>query len=175
MADADFGLLSLEKLQFKQWSGFYYQEIIVILFPVEQSLLKRLYIVHPLLSQRGFFKLKIKPAKRPCTYYSNSSATFHRLLEGNLVFKLNSGPSNNEVGSCQRQRIPPLNYARNPENLNSITREPVYKISNSLSLCLLNAQSVKNKSGNIFDCVIECKADLVAITETWLKRNSDVS
>ena len=128
-------------------------------------------IVHPLLSQRGFFRVKIKRAKRPCTYYSNSSATFHRLLEGDLVFKLNPGPSNNEIESCQRQRIPPLNYYRNPVNLISITREPLYKISNSLSLCLLNAQSVKNKSANIFDYVIECKADLVAITETWLKRS----
>ena len=26
----------------------------------------------------------------------------------------------------------------------------------------------------MFDYVIECKADLVAITETWLKRNHDV-
>ena len=84
-------------------------------------------IVHPLLSQRVFFRIKIKRAKRPCTYYSNSSATFHCLFEGDLVFKLNPGPSNNEIGSCQRQRIPPLNYYRNPVNLISITRRLILK------------------------------------------------
>ena len=91
------------------------------------------------------------------------------------MFKLNPGPSNNEIESCQIRRIPPLNYSRNPVNLISITHEPLYKISNSLSLRLLNAQSVKSKSANIFDYVVEWKADLVAITETWLKCNSDVS
>ena len=91
------------------------------------------------------------------------------------MFKLNPEPSNNEIGSCQRRCIPSLNYSRNLVNLISITHESLYKISKSLSLCLLNAQSVKNKSTNRFDYVIECKADLVAITEKWLKRNSDVS
>lgn len=29
---------------------------------------------------------KFKRGKRPCAYYSNSSAPFHRVLEGELVF-----------------------------------------------------------------------------------------
>ena len=37
-----------------------------------------------------------------------------------------------------------------------------------LSLCLLNARSVKNKTADLFDYICDCKADLVAITETWL-------
>ena len=37
-----------------------------------------------------------------------------------------------------------------------------------LSLCLLNSRSVRNKTAVIFDYVCDCKADLVAITETWL-------
>ena len=139
MADADFGLLSLEKLQFKQWSGLYFQEIIVILFPVEQSLLKRLYYRSSFTVSTWLFQAQNQACKTPLYILLELFCHIHRLLEGDLVFKLNSGPSNNEVGSCQRRRIPPLNYARNPENLISITREPVYKISNSLSLCLLNA------------------------------------
>ena len=39
---------------------------------------------------------KFKRGKRPCAYYSNSSATFHCKLEGDLVFKLNPGPTNND-------------------------------------------------------------------------------
>lgn len=37
-----------------------------------------------------------------------------------------------------------------------------------LSLCLLNSRLVRNKTAVIFDYVCDCKADLVAITETWL-------
>ena len=39
---------------------------------------------------------KFKRGKRPCAYYSNSSATFHCMLDGDLVFKLNPGPTNND-------------------------------------------------------------------------------
>ena len=41
--------------------------------------------------------VKIKRCKCPCTYYSNSTATFHCLLEGDLVFKLNPGPSEQPI------------------------------------------------------------------------------
>ena len=37
-----------------------------------------------------------------------------------------------------------------------------------LSLCLLNARSVRNKSVVLMDYLCDCKADLYAITETWL-------
>ena len=39
---------------------------------------------------------KFKCGKCLCAYYSNSSATFHCMLEGVLVFKLNPGPTNND-------------------------------------------------------------------------------
>jgi len=40
---------------------------------------------------------KIRRHKRPCAYYSNPTATFHALLVGDLVFKLNPGPTVNCV------------------------------------------------------------------------------
>lgn len=40
---------------------------------------------------------KIRGHKRPCAYYSNPTATFHALLVGDLVFKLNPGPTVNCV------------------------------------------------------------------------------
>ena len=39
---------------------------------------------------------KFKRGKHPCAYYSKSSATFHCMLEGDLVFKLNPGPTSND-------------------------------------------------------------------------------
>ena len=63
---------------------------------------------------------KITRTKRPCAYYSNSSATFHYTLEGDLVFKLNPGPVNN--GHCTQRRHASidrraLQSRRNPSNL----------------------------------------------------------
>ena len=40
-----------------------------------------------------------------------------------------------------------------------------------LTMCTLNARSISNKSALFVDYVNECKADLVAITETWLSDN----
>ena len=37
-----------------------------------------------------------------------------------------------------------------------------------MSLCTFNARSVKNKSAVILDYICDCKADLFAVTETWL-------
>ena len=37
---------------------------------------------------------KIKRCRCPCRYYANTSASFHCILEGDLVFKLNPGPTN---------------------------------------------------------------------------------
>ena len=51
----------------------------------------------------------------------------------------------------------------------TIKRVPFIKSSNTpLSLCLLNSRFVRNKSAGFFDYICECKADLVAVTETWL-------
>lgn len=40
-----------------------------------------------------------------------------------------------------------------------------------MQLCTLNACSIKNKSAEFFYFVCESKADLIAITETWLTDN----
>ena len=46
-----------------------------------------------------FIKNRSRRSKSPCAYYANSTATFHPLLEGDLVFKLNSGPSQQSINS----------------------------------------------------------------------------
>ena len=40
-------------------------------------------------------KVKLRRHKFPCSYYSNSMATFHLPLVGDLVYKLNPGPVDN--------------------------------------------------------------------------------
>ena len=40
-----------------------------------------------------------------------------------------------------------------------------------LTVCTLNARSIANKSALFVDYINECKADLCAITETWLSDN----
>ena len=81
-------------------------------------------------------------SKRPCLYYSNAYATFCPLI-GDILFKLNPGPDANQVNHC----------------------------SSNLTFCLLNAHSLRNKSASFCDYVQDCKADIFAITETWLTQN----
>ena len=106
-------------------------------------------------------RTRIRRHKCPCAYYSNSTASFHVPLVGDLVFKLNPGPEHQHKGSLSTE-------ARNLSNgaINGNCRLP-------LSLCLFNSRSIKNKSADIFDYVCDCKADLFAITETWLNANDD--
>lgn len=40
-----------------------------------------------------------------------------------------------------------------------------------LTMCTLNVRSIANKSAMFVDYINECKADLFAITETWLSDN----
>ena len=56
----------------------------------------------------------------------------------------------------------------NPQNADNQKRKKTNHASSNLSLCLLNARSVRNKSASICDYVIDCKADVFAVTETWL-------
>ena len=81
-------------------------------------------------------------SKRPCLYYSNAYATFHPFI-GDILFKLNPGPDTNQVNHCY----------------------------SNLTFCLLNARSLRNISASFCDYVQDCKADIFAITETWLTQN----
>ena len=81
-------------------------------------------------------------SKRPCLYYSNAYATFH-LFIGDILCKLNPGPDTNQVNHCY----------------------------SNLTFRLLNARSPRNISASFCDYVQDCKADIFAITETWLTQN----
>ena len=108
-------------------------------------------------------KIINKRHKRPCSYYPNSMAVFNLPLKGDLVFKLNPGPvinSTPRVASILRS--------------NSIRRNTsVLSPCNSLTMCLSNIRSLRNKTAVFADYVCETKVDLFAITETWLCPSDD--
>ena len=104
--------------------------------------MKHQRIVFPVLVNRR--------SKRCCLYYANASATFRPLI-GDILFKLNPGPSTNQA-----------------ENNAPSHRSP------NVAFCLLNARSLKNKTASFVDYVQDCKANIFAITETWLTQNDAV-
>ena len=131
---------------------------------------------------KGAFVFSIKKISRRskslCAYYANSTATFHPLLEGDLVFKLNPGPSQQGVNTTHLGQASKAKCrsARNTSSRIEIKPAPLNKTpgnSRLLSLCLLNAQSVRNKTADFVDYICENKYDLVAITETWLQKRDD--
>ena len=94
--------------------------------------------------------LKVKRHKRPCTYYSNSVATLHLVLNvGDVVFKLNPGPDNC-IASIFSQRNE--RYFRHRQQLtrnnliNVCCNDKSNAIPNKkqLVLCNFNARSVRN-------------------------------
>ena len=123
-------------------------------------------------------RVKNRRHKRPCTYYSNSTATFHLLLQGDLVFKLNPGPEEYQISSIVSSRLNTHQHMstdrnRNLDNLCNIRCLPYNWTSttNIFSLCLLNTRSIRNKIAELTDFVCDHKPDLLAVTETWLGVN----
>ena len=122
-----------------------------------------------------FRRPRIRRYRCPSAYYSNTSASFHPFLIGDLVFKLNPGhkgiPVIVSTRSSHNHETQLSSSSRNISNLISVRRysalAPIVA-DKHLSLCLLNARSVKNKTADLCDYICDCKADLVAITETWL-------
>ena len=125
------------------------------------------------------FKRKLRSRRHRCLclYYANSDATFHLELFGDLVFKLNPGPAGRSIPTIVSTREKPRhnngNGRRNPQNLRSVLPNRLYlplvtHFQSSLSLCLLNTRSIRNKTAMLVDYLCDLKADLYAITETWL-------
>ena len=80
--------------------------------------------------------IKIKRSKCPCAYYSNSTATFQCLLQGDLVFKLNAGPMDDQSTihahcSVTRRRVPLSSRTRNHSNLTTVKRAPTTRHFNT--------------------------------------------
>ena len=129
--------------------------------------------------------LSIKRRKRPCIYYSGSSATFHPLLIGDLVFKLNPGPTriiripaivSSRNDDVNKNTVASTCVRRNIKNLIKITychNNPT--LLRPLNFCLWNCQSVRNKTAVFQEYLCSNKIDVCALTETWLSSDDEAN
>ena len=117
---------------------------------------------------------------RPCVYYNNTTATFRTLLIGDLVFKLNPGPTRSKISpiASMRHSYRPLRpttsrdaeqpsrlSSRNTNNLITVNCSNYLNVHyQSLKFCVLNARSVRNKTADILDYICECKLDVFGIS-----------
>lgn len=95
-----------------------------------------------------------------------------------MVFKLNPGHNNNTIDSIvtTHRKLQKMmsTSTRNTTNLVNICCEPYIRNAiHPLSLCMMNTQSIRNKTADFVDYVCENEFDLVAVTETWLKAIDD--
>ena len=145
-----------------------------------------------------FYRLpRIKRHKRPCAYYSNTNASFHVPLVGDLVIKLNrswpceifrqwllfncfqSGTTTalpntgNPIATIVSQRAyQELRAHRDTSNLIEIRPSRMgIRLHKQILLCNLNARSVRSKTAQILDFIVDRKVKLVAITEHWPRAN----
>ena len=105
---------------------------------------------------------KVKWCHRPCVYYANTTSSLHCELVGNLVFKLNPGPTNISGGSVRSSEIParttnklsmdngycsrrPNDHKRQCSNLINIPLIASHQLTNNsgIKLCLVNAKQKK--------------------------------
>ena len=128
----------------------------------------------------------MKWCHRPCVYYANTTVSFHRELAGDLLFKLNPGSTNISGGSVRFPDIPvhttnrlsvnngycfrcPNDHKRQCSSLINIPLIKSHQLTHAqrLKLCMVNAQSLRNKTADFSDYVTESKFDLVTLTKTW--------
>ena len=108
--------------------------------------------------------------KRSCIYYSNTIASFHVPLIGDLVFKLTPGTvDNNSRTNICRQRIcitrttlsshnTTGNSNATPRNTNNLINlrpslKTGFNLPKQMVLCFNKARSVRNKIAVIFDYI----------------------
>ena len=99
-------------------------------------------------------------------------ATFHIVLDvGDLVFKLNPGPTGNaHIISIVSSRMESRAHPCMKPALISVERNAIFgSLDNrAFQLCSLNARSLRNKSSAFVDLVCDLRAELFTICESWL-------
>ena len=74
-----------------------------------------------------FGRIKIKRCRSPCAYYPNSIATFHLLLIGDLVFKLNPGPVGARIPTIASIRDGQRRYGTSTRNMCNLINMHSYR------------------------------------------------
>ena len=85
-------------------------------------------------------------------------------------------PTTEPASFCHHLPCPLSSPGCNPHNLANIDTSPLtQELSRRFKVMLLNAQSVRNKTIDICDHVIQANVDLVFLCETWLRPEGDES
>jgi hypothetical protein len=135
-----------------------------------------------------------KRLKALVRYYSNSVAMFNLLIISGDI-QTNPGPLTTIRCHCPSTGWAELSTQHNMQNVplknrniidSSNSRRCIGNLinvtclsllngchRNSMLLCIFNARSVRNKTGDLRDYVSDCNADVYAITETWLKTDDE--
>ena len=102
-------------------------------------------------------RLRLRRHRCPIAYYANSCASFHQVLIGDLVFKLNPGPEGCGISTIVKSRHQNNGTLPAPQSRSSLSKSTTRNVSNFtkvhclsanyvngvfLSFCHMNAQSV---------------------------------
>ena len=113
-------------------------------------------------------QLRLRRHGRPTVYYANSCASFHQVLIGDLVIKLNPGPEGCGISTIVKPRHPYSGTLRAPQSRSSLFKSTTWNVSDFtkmhclsanyvnevfLPFCHMNAQSVRNKTADFVDYV----------------------
>ena len=70
-------------------------------------------------------------------------------------------------------QLPPANLTTSTSNIGNMST-PNVRDESKLQLCVLNTQSMCNKSDEFVDVVLQNNLDLVTISETWFKPDDNL-
>ena len=75
-------------------------------------------------------RLRLRRHRRPIAYYPNSCASFHQLLIGDLVFKLNPGPERCGISTIVNSRHQNNGTLRAPQSRSLLSKSTTRNVSN---------------------------------------------
>ena len=75
-------------------------------------------------------QLRLRRHRRPIAYYANSCASFHQVLIGDLVFKLNPGPEGCGISTIVKSRHQNNGTLRAPQSRSSLSKSKTRNVSN---------------------------------------------
>ena len=88
-------------------------------------------------------RLRLRRHRCPIAYYANSCASFHQVLIGDLVFKLNPGPEGCGISTIVKSRHQNNGTLRAPQSRSSLSKSTTRNVSNFTKVHCLSANYVK--------------------------------
>jgi hypothetical protein len=130
-------------------------------------------ITVPSYSSQGLLDLKPAKTQLPSDVYKTVQdlgiCAVGPTRRGCRAGKNKVRPNTTVTPTSKKSYTRPILQSTITEHINSHTNSKCNDTANA-KLCVLNTQSIRNKSTEFVELVLENKYDIVAITETWLKQ-----